>query len=138
MGIRSQKFQKIDLTIQKIVWLGSFAFISLTAKEDFFEPMNRSIALDPDLISAGWDVLEEKDPDYTFISSKNPTKLKKGQISFHYQQPKNFEKGATISPNSTFAQNKPVIKSLPLFSLKGFENAIAIGMFDLGEFPKGL
>ncbi|MBM3194302.1 MAG: hypothetical protein FJZ60_00895, partial [Chlamydiae bacterium] len=136
MGIRSQKFQKIDLTIQKIVWLGSFAFISLTAKEDFFEPMNRSIALDPDLISAGWDVFEEKDPDYTFISSKNPTKLKKGQISFHYQQPKNYEKGATISPNSTFAQNKPVIKSLPLFSLKGFENAIAIGMFDLGEFPK--
>lgn len=136
MGIRSQRFHKIDITIQKIVWLGSFAFASLMAKEDFFEPLKRSIAIEPDLISTDWDVFEEKDPNYSFISSKNPTKLKKGQISFHYQQPKNLEKGGNAAPNSTFAQNKPVIKLIPLFSLKGFENAIAIGMFDLGEFPK--
>ena len=136
MGIRSQRFQKIDITIQKIVWLGSFAFVSLTAKEDSFEPLKRSIAIDPDLISSGWGVLEEKDPNYTFNSLKNFPKLKKGQISFQYQQPKNLEKKGKDSSQSSFAQNKPAIKSLPLFSLRGFENAIAIGMFDLGEFPK--
>lgn len=82
MSIRSQKIQKFDFAIHKVVWLGSLILISFTEKRDFFDSTKSKMKNDPAKHSFYLDVSSEKGPDSDFPNQKKSKKLKTGSTFF--------------------------------------------------------